>query len=202
VSSNIVLIDPAEEPLSVDQAKKHLKQEDAEDDDLIGDMLTGVRQFLEDQLNTQLVTATRLETLDTFPGHAECQSELKYAGGGRGVITLRFPPVQTINAIRYVDTNGVQQTLSPSEYVADLRSRPARIEPAYGKAWPATRRQLNAVEVEFVCGFGPEPSVPRIYKQMIRSILGHWYVTREEATENELIPIPFGAGVLIRQLRY
>ncbi len=46
-----------------------------------------------------------------------------------------------------------------ADYQVDLTSFRARVTPAYGKYWPITRCQMNAVEVQFVCGYGDATTV-------------------------------------------
>jgi hypothetical protein len=38
----------------------------------------------------------------------------------------------------------------------DAESEPGYIVPAPGRAWPATAARINAVEVQFTCGYGAD----------------------------------------------
>lgn len=72
-------------------------------------------------------------------------------------IELPLPPCQSVTSIAYTDPAGDSQTLAPSAYrvfgLGDLRQA-ARILPAYGGSWPATRCEPEAVVVRFVAGYG------------------------------------------------
>jgi hypothetical protein len=45
-------------------------------------------------------------------------------------------------------------TATGYNYTHDLASQPARLTPIFGQMWPVARVIVNAVQVEFVCGYG------------------------------------------------
>lgn len=76
-------------------------------------------------------------------------------------IRLARPPVLAVAHIRFYDSGGVQRTLDPQDYLLDAQSEPGCIVPAPGRAWPVTQQRLNAVEVQYSAGYGPDSaSVP------------------------------------------
>lgn len=78
-----------------------------------------------------------------------------------GTIQLRRPPLLQVVHVKFYDAENVQRTLDPQDYQVDGESEPGYIEPAPGKAWPATASRINAVEVQIRCGYGPDhTSVP------------------------------------------
>ncbi len=79
--------------------------------------------------------------LDEFPG---CDDE----------ISLPMPPVASITHIKYTDTAGIEQTISPSDYVLSQYGESRAVVPAYGKYWPSTQDIPNAVRIRFLCGYG------------------------------------------------
>lgn len=139
------LITPAAaEPISLAEAKLHLRvEEDFEDDDtLISSLITAARKYTEDISSSIFLPQTWRLTLDAFP----CRNYEE--------ITLRKRPVSEVVSIKYIDQEGVQQTLDPALYQVDNSGFLARIRPAYNQFWPYARCQLNAVEVTFVAGYG------------------------------------------------
>jgi hypothetical protein len=63
------LITPAaEEPVSLAEAKRHLRVESADDDALIGSLISAARQSAETLTGRQFVTARWKLVLDSFPG--------------------------------------------------------------------------------------------------------------------------------------
>ena len=66
-------------------------------------------------------------------------------------------------------------------YLVDTSSEPGRLVLRYGMAWPGTTLSpMNPIRVEFVCGYGLEPSdVPETIRQAIRYLVADTYENRE-----------------------
>ena len=91
-------------------------------------------------------------------------------------IRLSSPPTVSVQSIQYFDVANVLQTLDPADYVVDAKSLPGYIVPAAGKAWPATYDRINALTVEYTCGYGAtEASVPKGAKQYVLYRLAEQY---------------------------
>lgn len=72
-------------------------------------------------------------------------------------IRLR-PPVISVEAITYLDADGIERTLDPATYIVDKVSAPGYIVPAPGRQWPATQAgAINAVNVDYTSGYGESP---------------------------------------------
>lgn len=85
-----------------------------------------------------------------------------------GPIKLPRPRLISVTHVKFIDQDGQQQTLHPQDYQVDAESEPGYIVPAPGKAWPATAARINAVEVQYVAGYGPDhASVPDSVKGFI-----------------------------------
>jgi uncharacterized phiE125 gp8 family phage protein len=168
VSSLVLVEAPEAEPVSLAEAKLHLRQDITDDDTLIGSLVTAARRYCEKRIGQQFVTATWRLAIDAFP-----------CGVHGGLIELPNPPLVEVDSITYVDTNGEVQTLDESFYQVDASSRPGRLAPVYGQRWPSARRQLNAVTIDFVAGYGAAAAVPETIKQAILLLVGHWYANRE-----------------------
>lgn len=99
----------------------------------------------EGETNRAIMQQTWRLTLDAFPAKFE----------------LRRPPLLQVVHVKFYDAENVQRTLDPQDYQVDGESEPGFIVPTDGKAWPATARRINAVEVQIRCGYGPDhTSVP------------------------------------------
>jgi uncharacterized phiE125 gp8 family phage protein len=136
---------PAVEPLSLAEAKVHLKAETTDDDALIGAIITAVREALEQKTGRAIIDQRWERTLDCFP---RCGWSFLDA-----VIELAYPPLVAVETVKYTDTSGVVQTLAPTAYKVKDAEQPATIAPAYGTSWPATRNESMAVRVRFIAGF-------------------------------------------------
>ena len=156
---------PSEEPISLLEAKLHLRVDFDEDDALITTLIGAARQAAETLTGRQFVTARWKLVLDGFPGFA---------------VLLPKSPVQSIVGIEYLDTSGVLQTLPADEYTVDAACEPARITPVFGKAWPPCLPQIGAVAVTFDVGYGSAFDVPDGIKAWIKLRVGSLYGCREE----------------------
>ena len=163
---------PAIEPCTEADLVSHCQLGELPDDQLARArvMLAAARQWVENRLHRQLITATWKLYLDEFPDDEEIQ-------------ILDKLPVATIATIKYYDTANVLQTAAASLYDTDLASenRPPRIRPAYGQSWPSTYDRYNAVEVTFTAGYGTtRESVPLGIRHAILILAADWWTNRED----------------------
>lgn len=152
--------------------RQHLRLDtgDTSQDVLIGVFVGQAREAAEQICRRAFITQSWLLTLDKFPAPGLETSSANWYGPSWGVgpgpltmvkpdgktqfeIVIPLPPLQTVDSIKYYDTDGVQQTLSPSLYIVDNTSEPARVVPAVGMTWPSTQNRINAVEVRFTAGY-------------------------------------------------
>lgn len=158
---------PATEPITVADAEAQSRWDMADEAALVEGYIAAARQKAETYLRRPLITQTWELALDTFPGTL-------------GAIKLPLPPLQSVTSITYIDTDGTLQTLDPALYKVDDSSEPARIVPAYGKTWPATRDEIAAVKVRFVCGYGDTAeSVPMCVRQWLLLNVADYFENRE-----------------------
>lgn len=109
-----------------------------------------------------------------------------------GEIVLPLAPVQSITMVRYNNASGTQinwvdATTSPdtAKWQVNLNGvGKARIKPNSDELiWPQTKDGLyNAVEVEFVAGYGAASAVPKSIKRAALMLAAHFYENREATT--------------------
>lgn len=180
---------PEDEPLTTSEAKTHLRVDHSTDDTYIGSLITAARQAAENFTRRVFIAQTWDLTLDAFP----CSSDHP--------IYVPLPTLQSVTYVRYVDTDGVTQTWSSSNYTVDIKNEPGRIIPAYGQTWPTTRDQINAVTVRFIAGYGTG-QIPKALKQAMLLLIGHYYERREESQVGvQAFQIPMGAEALMWNYR-
>lgn len=161
----------ASKPVSLAEAKAHLRYMRTDQDALIEGLIGSATEHLEGRngiLGRALVTQTWEVRLDCFPSRH------------RGRIELPMPPLQSVTSVKYIDTAGVERTLtSGTDYVTDAQHMIGRIRPAYGKTWPHTIDDEGAVRITFVAGYGDAAAVPNGIRQAILLLVGHWWLNRE-----------------------
>lgn len=137
--SLITVTNPAVEPVSSADIKSAARIDDASLDANISALIPAFRSAAEHETGRRLITQTVELVLDGFP---------------ESHIDLVLPDAQTITSIKYLDTAGVEQTLSGTVYQLDTDSMPSRALLQYDQTWPATQDVPNAVRVRFTAGYG------------------------------------------------
>ena len=188
-----VVTAPAEEPLTLADAKAHLRVSSGAEDGYIETLITAARNVAESYTGRAFIPRSLRYRLDFFPRE----------------LLLPVAPVQAVTQIDYVDYAGATQTLAAEAYQVDVASTPARIRPAYQARWPCTRAVLNAVTVLFDAGYAgagsPEDSragVPAEIRQAMLLHIGHLYQHREDViVGTSAVALPHGWSDLLRPLR-
>ncbi|PWR18786.1 head-tail connector protein [Zavarzinia compransoris] len=160
---------PVNDPVTLEEVKEHIHVDFYDEDARIADFIKAATQRLDGRdgsLGRCLVTQTWNLTLDRFTSE----------------IAIPLPPCQSIDAITYVDPDGVTQTLAPTEYQAFALGtvEGAKLRPAYGKSWPTIRNVPEAVTITFTAGFGDDPEdIPEPIRTAIKMRVGHLFEHRE-----------------------
>jgi uncharacterized phiE125 gp8 family phage protein len=138
---------PQREPLSISDLRNHLKIGDDVEDGSLLRLSRQVRSRGERVTRRAFLTQTWDQYLDDWPDD--------------GQIVLPKPPLQSVTFVKYVDTAGVTQTWTASDYRVDTPSGDycarGRIALAYATPWPIALAVSNAIQVRFVCGYGDRP---------------------------------------------
>jgi len=181
---------PTAEPVTLTEAKTHLRVDVTDDDVLITSLIASARQYVEQIARRALVTQTWRLSIQEFPAS--------------GVIILPKPPLQSVTSITYTDITGTTSTVDSNTYTVDTDSEPGRVVLKYGESWPsASLANTNPVQVTFVAGYGAPSAVPEYWKQAILLLVGHWYENREGVAVTGAIPkeMPMAVRSLIQMNR-
>lgn len=163
---------PAAEPISLTEAKLHLRVDDDDQDALISGLIAAAREWAENYTRRSFVQRTLELRLDCFV------SPIKLPSG----------PVISVTSVQYMDQAGVLQTLAADRYQVDLYGTPPCIVPVFGVVWPVTKYgTLNSVVVEYEAGYADSnvsppdlaDNVPSAVKAALKLIVGHLYENRE-----------------------
>lgn len=179
-----LIIPPAMEPITPQEAKSHLRIDGNDDDMLISSLIAAAREYCETFQNRAYITQTWEMTLDSFP-----QMPLK----------LPKPPLQSVDSIKYINQDGIETVFDAANYVVDTDSEPGRIALAPGVSWPnVTLKPIGGVKIRFTAGYGDASAVPKMVKQAILLLVGHWYENREAVlTESISKEIEFAVHALL-----
>lgn len=172
---------PTELPVTLAQAKLHLREDASDYDSQIQLMLEAAISYVDGPngfLGRALIDQTWDYYLDTF---AQIQSTL----GGKGFIELPLPPLISVTSVNYTDSAGNEQTLPTTSYVVDDSTKPARIALTSTGNWPTISNEFKSIRIRFRAGYldqtvSPAVSaVPGQIKAAILLLVGSLYENRE-----------------------
>ncbi len=174
---------PTVEPISLDEAKRHLRRLDGYEDTTIQEYVTAARTLCEEAIGQSFVTQTWEQKLDRWP--RVC------ADNRRGEIELARGPVQAVSAVTYVATDGSTMTMASSDYIVSTGQN-GRVSPRFGVSWPIAQVQADAITVTYLAGYGgaaastdPNASalaVPGTIKSAIKIYTGYLMMERDQNT--------------------
>ena len=212
--------EPANNPVTLAEAKAHLRIDYSDDDDLIGTMITSATRWAEDYCDRTFCNTRWTMRLDSFYGEvgSPVQFGLKADGnnieGRQGTVPNldvelpRPPMVQTGTAtavtITYTPSAGASTaTLDATEYRVDRQSTPGVCRPLYGKTWPTHLVDQNSTTVTWWAGYSADgTSVPAPVKSAILMLVAHLWRNREMTTESALSEVPMGTKALLDTIRW
>lgn len=177
-------VEPATEPVTLAEAKAHMRIDHSNDDAWITAAIVEAREMAEKELGRSLITQTWQRTLDYFPD----------------AIELSYPPIIAVSSILYRDSvTGTPTVLSAASYEVDSASEPGYVVPAYGYEWPTPQDSINAVTVTYTAGYGDASAVPQAIKKWMLMIIGHMDANREATVPGvSIVKTPYLDGLLDR----
>lgn len=179
-------VDPLAEPLTLAEAKAHLRVTHDEEDDLIGALIAVARRHLEADAGLALMAQSWRLTFDDWP-----------AGD---VAVLPIYPVVSVTGVTLFGPDGAGAILDPSAYVLDRVSRPARLAFLYPGG---ALKRFNGIEIDISAGFGGTGAeVPDTLKRAMLLLIGHLYEFRAEfSPDDQPVSIPVGYDRLVAPWR-
>lgn len=185
----VPIFNPAVEPVSIAEAKAHLRLEGSDEDALVASLILTSRLHIEAALGLALITQGWNYLRDAWPRTR----------------TLNLPtrPVQSITAVRVYPIEGPAVTVPPSAYELDGHGAPARLVLSGATPAPAPGRASNGIEIAYVAGYGDTPSdVPAPIRQALLLLIAHWYENRSpfELAGSDA-PIPAAISELLMPYR-
>lgn len=154
---------PATEPVTLIEAKAHLRVVDTAEDTLIGTLISAARQHVENETGRALITQTYTLRLDSWPT----------------VVYLPRPPAISITSVAYTDAAGATHTLSTGAYALVPSSDPGQLIFNSDLLPADALANVAPIAIAYTAGYGAAAAVPQALKQAMLLLLGHWYVNRE-----------------------
>ncbi len=168
---------PAAEPVSVSEAKAHLRIDGSAEDILVASLIVTSRLHVEAALGLALITQGWKLTLDAWPAAD---------GARRGEVRFPLRPIQTVTSVTVRAADGTPAVVPNTEYLLDGQALHPRLIPRAGR-WPAPGQPANGIEIAFAAGIGEDAEdVPQPIRHAILLLVAHWYEHRD--------PIEVGAA--------
>lgn len=169
---------PAALPISLAEAKAHLRIDTSDEDQLLASLIIAARMFVERTLGLALVTESWSLYLDDWPRSDASRS---------GSIALPIAPVQAVTAVRVYGPDDTPTDVDSESYSVDVLSEPARLVLSTSAVQMAQARALNAFEIAFTAGYGDAADdVPEPIRHALKLLVAHWFEHREPVVLGQL----------------
>lgn len=157
---------PTIEPITLGEAKAHMRVDSDRDDALINALITTSRLQIEDTLELALIHQTWSFVMDCWPDTAH--------------VELPIAPAATLLAVRTYDGDDVMTPIPLVNFHLDTLSRVPRVTRKGIFAIPAGMRPANGIEISYRAGFSATADgVPEALRQALRLLVAFWYDHRE-----------------------
>lgn len=196
----VVITPPAISPVSLALAKKYLRIDTFDDDDVVNQAIAAATAHIDGPmgwLGRALMTQTLELRLPRFPHLPWSRS-----------VSLPCAPVQSVTSVKYDDPTGAEQIVDSALYKS-LGSERSRLACAVGAAWPATQggfegEDVESVRVRYVAGYGDiAGDVPPQIISALLMLIAQWYEIRPATIAENSIPyeMPNGVEALLAPFR-
>lgn len=152
--SQILTAQPALEPVTLAEAKAHLRISHSDDDAYVSTLISAARRLVELRTGLKLVQQGWSVYRDRWPADATVELPL-------------FPVIQ-VDDVRIFGEDDTPATLDAAHYFLDHASNPARLVIRSGRTPPVPGRRTNGIEIRLQAGFGANASmVPPELRQAV-----------------------------------
>jgi uncharacterized phiE125 gp8 family phage protein len=169
-------------PVSLTEAKLHLKVDITTDDTLITNLIVAATQVSEEYTNRFFINTVVNQTCSDFKELSE----------------LFKSKVSAVTHIKYYDSDNAQQIWASSNYVVNKEYEPCQINLVVDGSFPNIADRIDAIECRYTVGYGTASDVPDVIKQAILLTLGNWYENRMSViTGRTTTEMPMSAKFLL-----
>ena len=211
---------PLVEPVTLADAKAHLRIDNDAEDALIQSLISTARQWAEDYCDRTFVLTKWVLRTDSFYGQVGSPAQFGLRADGNNIegrqgvvpnmdVELPRPPMSQTTGYTDVEVvytplvSGTTATLSTTEYRVDYNQTPGVVRPLYGKTWPGHLMDQNSVTIKWWAGYGGSAGpMPAAVKSAVLMLVAHLWRNREMTAEAALTEVPMGTKALLDTLRW
>jgi uncharacterized phiE125 gp8 family phage protein len=162
--SLILTVPPSVEPVSLAEAKAHMRVTHSDDDVIISTLIVSARRRIEVYTGLRLITQGWSQFMDYWP----CG----------GVVELDVNPVSAVSDVIVYGDLDTPSTVDASHYFLDATSNPPRVVFRQGRNPSPPGRRAKGIEVRLTAGFGLAAAVPVDLKQAVLMLVADAYAHR------------------------
>lgn len=171
------------EPITLSEAKAHLRVEHSVDDTLITGLISAARIAAEQYTNRKLLL------YDVTELHHKIKERKIY---------LVYPDPSSIE-VEIKDELAMYDTFAAGEYT-NIPGIHAYIQLRADRAWPSMVAEPDAMRITYQTGF-TSSNLPRDIKQALLLMLGDYYENRENRARSYVSTVVFAAESLLDRYR-
>ena len=192
----IRMTDATVEPITLAQAKEHLRVDTTDDDDLITSLISAARQQVEAYTRRALLQQTWRLSFDakqlnaSETDDASMMALLGIPDLKGSIIELPRPPLMAIatDGVKYYSTANVEATFAASNYLVSVYSTPGRICLNDGCVWPTGLRAIDSLVITYTAGYGTTAgTVPYDLRNAVKRLVNTLYEQREDFVVGQTI---------------
>jgi uncharacterized phiE125 gp8 family phage protein len=183
------ITDSTSEPVSLTEAKEHLRIDHNDDDSYISTLITVARESIEVSTGRALGA-----------NNATYKAGYQYLPYGYDRLVIPRPPLVAVTSVTYIQKDNTEVTVSSDHYeVDDSGANCAFVSMNDDFGYPdLTPYKENRVHINYTAGGTP----PKPLYQAILLLIGHYYDTREPVAYNaNPMKIPRSVDFLCNQYK-
>ena len=168
-SSLKIVTQPADEPVTVAEAKAYMRVSYSTEDSLITTMITAARRLAEAYTRRAIIEQEWLMVMDNVPQFREFE--------------LPWPLLISVEQILFTPSGGTPTVFDASNYIVDDASNPGRVALKKGASWPDNDLETIAgFTIRFKAGYGADgaevqAAEPR-FQEAIKMAVANWFEQR------------------------
>lgn len=186
-----VINSPSWHPITLIEAKVHLRVEHDLENDLIEGLIAAATDRAEGFLNRKIPSQKVRETWNDW-------NELRCIQNGKQYLELTAAPVQSIELFNYLPCGKeIPVEITSDEYRVNMTDLLTTIAMKGNASFPTETVEFAGITVEYTVGYAAIGKVPKAIKQAMLLMIGTWYDCRDDSVRN----LPTASEHLLRPHR-
>lgn len=179
---------PTAEPVTLAEAKAHLRYETSDEDALITALIQAAREKVEAHTDRALMVQTVVQVYESWNDAITLEDGTQY-------FELWKCPVQSVASFKYTKSeDDTVVTIDSTTYIVNTAFEPARLHMKNGECFPSVATEMGTIEIQYQCGYSSASDVPAAIKQAMLLMISHWFENRQDHVKN----MPFASECLLR----